>query len=134
MGTTGANQWGRLEVFRQHIFYNNINGSEQMTVEVVQNAVGNRLAALSEIGCRRRSFHNNTTPSGNNLTPYGLNIQEQWERVLQIHPQFVFVTGWNEWIALRLSEFGSVKLPVMFVDEFDWEHDRDIEPADGSDG
>ncbi len=135
VGPTGPNQWGWLEVFPQHIFYNSTHGSEQMTVGVGQNAVGNRLAAMSEIGSRGRSFHNNTIPTDNKLTPYGLNVQEQWERVLQIDPQFVFVTGWNEWIALRLSEFASVKLPVMFVDEFDWEHSRDIEPCvGGTDG
>jgi hypothetical protein len=104
-------------------------------IGVGQNAVGNRLGSMSEIGARGRSFHNDTLPSGNKLTPYGLNLQEQWERVLDIDPEFVFVTGWNEWIALRLSEFASIKLPVMFVDEFDWEHSRDIEPcAGGTDG
>jgi hypothetical protein len=135
VGPTGPNQWGWLEVFPQHIFYNNVNVSEQMTVGVGQNAVDNRLGSMSEVGSRGRSFHNNTFPPGNTLTPYGLNIQEQWERVLQIDPQFVFVTGWNEWAAIRLSEFASIKLPVMFVDEFDWEHSRDIEPcAGGTDG
>ncbi|CAF1029508.1 unnamed protein product [Adineta steineri] len=135
IGPTGPNQWGWLEVFPQHIFRSTSNTSEQMTVGVGQNAVGNRLGSMSETGSRGRSFHNNTIPSGNTLTPYGLNVQEQWERVLQIDPQFVFVTGWNEWIALRLSEFASIKLPVMFVDEFDWEHSRDMEPcAGGTDG
>ncbi|CAF4228937.1 unnamed protein product, partial [Adineta steineri] len=135
IGPTGPNQWGWLEVFPQHIFKSSSNTSEQMTVGVGQNAVGNRLGSMSETGSRGRSFHNNTVPSGNMLTPYGLNVQEQWERVLQIDPQFVFVTGWNEWIALRLSEFASIKLPVMFVDEFDWEHSRDMEPcAGGTDG
>lgn len=135
IGPTGPDQWGWLEVYPQHIFKNSANVAEQMTVGVGQNAVGNRLGSMSEVGSRGRSFHNDTIPSGNTLTPYGLNIQEQWERVLQIDPQFVFVTGWNEWIALRLSEFASIKLPVMFVDEFDWEHSRDIEPCvGGSDG
>jgi hypothetical protein len=86
---------------------------------------------MSEIGARGRSFHNDSIPSGNKLTPYGLNLQERWERALKVDPPFVFVTGWNEWIALRLSEFANIKLPVMFVDEFDWEHSRDIEPFGG---
>lgn len=131
IGPTGADQWGWLEVFPQHIFRSSANVSEQMTVGVAQNAIGNRLGAMSEVGSRGRSFHNGTIPSGTTLTPYGLNCQEQWERALQIDPQFVFVTGWNEWIALRLSQFGTVQLPVMFVDEFDWEHSRDIEPCAG---
>ena len=131
VGPNGPNQWGWLEVYPQHIFKNIANVSEQMVVGVGQNAVGDRLAAMSEVGSRGRSFHNHTFPSDKTLTSYGLNIQEQWERALEIDPQFIFVTGWNEWIALRLSEFTSVKLPVMFVDEFDWEHSRDIEPCAG---
>jgi hypothetical protein len=131
VGPTGVNQWGWLEVFPQHIFQNSANVSEQMTVGVAQNAVGNRLGSMSETGSRGRSFHNGTIPLNNTSTPYGFNVQEQWERVLEIDPQFVFVTGWNEWIAVRLSEFASIKLPVMFVDEFDWEHSRDIEPCVG---
>jgi hypothetical protein len=135
LGPTGANQWGWLQVFPQHIFRNSANVSEEMTVGVAQNAVGNRHGAMSEMGAKGRSFHNNTNSSGTTLTPYGLNFKEQWERVLEIDPQFIFVTGWNEWIALRLSEFANITLPVMFVDEFDWEHSRDIEPcAGGSDG
>ncbi|UJR11213.1 hypothetical protein I4U23_015394 [Adineta vaga] len=131
IGPTDVNQWGWLEVYPQHIFKNSANVAEQMTVGVGQNAVGNRIGSMSEVGARGRSFHNNTIPSGKTSTPYGLNIQEQWERALQVDPEFVFVTGWNEWIALRLSEFASIKLPVMFVDEFDWEHSRDIEPCAG---
>jgi hypothetical protein len=131
VGPTGPDQWGWLEVFPQHIFENSANISEQMTVGVGQNAVGDRLGSMSEVGARGRTFHNNTFPPDKSLTPYGLNIQEQWERALQVDPEFVFVTGWNEWIALRLNEFASIQLPVMFVDEFDWEHSRDIEPCAG---
>jgi len=47
---------------------------------------------------------------------------------------FIFVTGWNEWFAGRFDEFANVKLPVMFVDTFDQEHSRDIEPMRGGHG
>ncbi len=135
VGPTGPNQWGWLEVFPQHIYMTSANVSEEMTVGVAQNAVGNRLGSMSEMGARGRSFHNNTNSSGTTLTPYGLNVQEQWERVIEIDPLFAFVTGWNEWIAMRLPEFNNITLPVMFVDEFDWEYSRDIEPcAGGTDG
>ncbi len=130
-GPTELDQWGWLEVYPQHIFKSSTYVSEQMTVGVAQNAVGNRLGAMSEISSRGRSFHNTTNPHLQNLTSYGLNVQEQWERVLKVDPQFVFVTGWNQWIAQRVSKFADIKLPVMFVDEFDWEHSRDIEPCAG---
>ena len=131
IGPTGPDQWGWLEVYPQHIFKSSAGVAEQMTVGVAQNAVDGRLGSMSEAHSVGRSYHNHTLPSDNSSTPYRLNIQEQWERALQIDPQFVFVTGWNEWIAMRLSEFASIKLPVMFVDEFNWEHSRDIEPCAG---
>jgi hypothetical protein len=53
---------------------------------------------------------------------------------LREDPRFIFVTGWNEWIAGRFAEFNGVKLPVMFVDQFDQEHSRDIEPMRGGHG
>jgi hypothetical protein len=65
---------------------------------------------------------------------YGLNFAEQWDRALAEDPQIVFVTGWNEWFAGRYGEFAGVKEPVMFVDEFDQEHSRDIEPMEGGHG
>ena len=131
VGPTGPDQWGWLEVYPQHIFNSSAGIAEQMTVGVAQNAVDGRLGSMSEARALGRSFHNHTFPADNSSTPYGLNIQEQWERALEVDPQFVFVTGWNEWIAERFSEFASIKLPVMFVDEFDWEHSRDIEPCAG---
>ncbi len=41
------------------------------------------------------------------------------------------VTGWNEWIAGRFGEPGR---PVMFVDQFNQEFSRDIEPMKGGHG
>lgn len=131
VGPTGPDQWGWLEVYPQHIFNSSVGIAEQMTVGVAQNAVDGRLGSMSEAHALGRSFHNHTFPVDNSSTPFGLNIQEQWERALTVDPQFVFVTGWNEWIAERFSEFASIKLPVMFVDEFNWEHSRDIEPCAG---
>ena len=46
----------------------------------------------------------------------------------------VFITGWNEWIAGRFKEFNGIREPVMFVDQFDQEHSRDIEPMRGGHG
>jgi len=58
---------------------------------------------------------------------------EQWERALEIDPPFVFVAGWNEWIAGRFNKnapfYGSGS--VTFVDQFDQEFSRDCEPMKG---
>ena len=46
-------------------------------------------------------------------------------------PPFVMVTGWNEWIAGRFGKPGG---PPEFVDQFDQEFSRDIEPMQGGHG
>ena len=63
---------------------------------------------------------------------YGLNFQEQWDRAIALDPELIFVTGWNEFIAGKWEK-GSTWTgePFSFVDEFDSEHSRDIEPNKG---
>ena len=131
IGPTQPDEWGWLEVAPQHVFRDDQGRAEQMTVSVAQNAVDGRLGAMTEPHARGRSFHDNTLPTGTALTPWGLNLQEQWDRALAADPEFIFVTGWNEWVAQRYTSFNGISAPVVFVDEFDWEHSRDIEPMTG---
>ena len=137
------NMWAWLEVHPQHVFLNDRGEMEQMAVGVAQNAVrdpnappegvftGLRLGTLSEPGSLGRSFHNGGDAEGLDAVPYGYNFAEQWERALREDPLFIFITGWNEWFGGRFDEFAGVKLPVMFVDTFDQEHSRDVEPMKG---
>ncbi|MBL9126368.1 MAG: hypothetical protein JNL97_01915, partial [Verrucomicrobiales bacterium] len=133
-GPTRPDMWSWLEVYPQHVFRNARGEKEQMSVGVAQNAVGDRLGSMSEPGARGRSFHRSATDTSPGAVRRGFNVMEQWERALAEDPRFVFVTGWNEWIAGRFAEFNRVKLPVMFVDQFDQEHSRDIEPMQGGHG
>ena len=80
------------------------------------------------------SFHNGAVDRRRNAVLYGHNVAEQWERALKEDPKFIFITGWNEWFAGRYDEFAGIRQPVMFVDEFDQEHSRDIEPMQGGHG
>ena len=105
-----------------------------MSVGVGQNAVKGRLGSMSEEYAQGRSFHHGATDSRPDAVRLGLNVTEQWQRALAEDPRFIFVTGWNEWIAGRFAEFNRIKLPVMFVDQFDHEHSRDIEPMRGGHG
>ena len=72
-----------------------------------------------------RSWHNGAKDTRENAAHYGLNFDEQWRRVMQEKPKFVFVTGWNEWIAGRFQEWSkyshedSYFKHGMFVDQFD---------------
>ncbi len=132
-GPTGPEQWGWLEVAPQHAFYKVPGIPEQITVGVAQNAVEGKLSALSNPRSHGRSFHDSHQPPPENCDTTGRNFSEQWERALQVDPPFVFVTGWNEWIAGRFDHsapfFGAG--PVTFVDQFDQEFSRDCEPMKG---
>jgi len=130
-GPTQPDMWSWLEVHPQHVFRNAKGEKEQMAVGVAQNAVGGRLGCLSEAGARGRGFHAGADDDTPDAVSRGLNFAEQWARALQEDPRLVFVTGWNEWIAGRFDEFNGVRLPVMFVDQFDPGHSRDIEPMKG---
>lgn len=130
-GPTGPDQWGWLEKHPQHVFRNSAGEAEQMTVGVGQNTQGTRCCAFSEKDTYGRSLHGGRKDSRPGAVNLGLNFAEQWERALRVDPQFIFITGWNEWIAMRLPEFGGVREPVMFVDQYTQEYSRDIEPMKG---
>ncbi|MEI7730969.1 MAG: hypothetical protein WCO56_15445 [Verrucomicrobiota bacterium] len=133
-GSTGPDQWSWLEISPQHTFTNAHGGREMMSVGVAQNAVGRRLGSMSEPDAKGRSFHHGAMDQSPGAVNCGLNFAEQWERALAVDPDFIFITGWNEWVANRYNEFGGVKHPVMFVDTFDQEHSRDVEPMRGGHG
>lgn len=133
-GPTRPDMWAWLEVYPQHVFRNARGEKEQMAVGVAQNAVGSRLATLSEPGARGRNWHRGGNDPAPDAVLHGHNFAEQFERALKEDPQFIFITGWNEWIAGRFAEFNGVRLPVMFVDQFNQEFSRDIEPMKGGHG
>lgn len=64
-----------------------------------------------------------------NAIKYGIFIQEQWDYVIEENPKIVFVTGWNEWVAIRHEEWGGYE--NAFPDQFNDEFSRDIEPSNG---
>ena len=133
-GPSRPDQWSWLEVFPQHVFRNALGAKEMMAVGVAQNAVSNRLGAMSEPDSMGRSYHRGAFDRTPGAVKYGLNFAEQWERALREDPQFLFITGWNEWIASRFSESCGVRGPAVFPDECDQEHSRDIEPMKGGHG
>jgi hypothetical protein len=136
VGPTGPEQWGWLEVAPQHTFYKTADTPEQITVGVAQNALDGKLSVLSNPRSHGRSFHDSQEPAPEDCDTTGRNFSEQWERAFEVDPPFVFVTGWNEWIAGRFDKnapfYGSG--PVTFVDQFDQEFSRDCEPMKGGHG
>jgi len=134
LGPTGPDMWSWLEVYPQHIFKKSRGEKEQMSVGVAQNAVGRRLGSMSEPGARGRSFREGHPATQPDDILQGYNFAQQWERAISEDPRLVFVTGWNEWVAGRFDSFNGIHTPPMFVDEFDEEHSRDIEPMKGGHG
>ena len=135
-GPSGPEEWGWLEVTPQHAFYKTPGVAEQVTVGVAQNAVEGKLGVLSNPQSHGRSFHDGKEPEPKDRDMTGRNFAEQWDRAFQLDPAFVFITGWNEWIAGRYkadSGFHGAG-PVAFVDQFNEEFSRDIEPMKGGHG
>jgi hypothetical protein len=133
-GPTGPDMWSWLEVAPQHVFKNGNGEKEEMSVGVAQNAADGKLGAMSNPHSLGRSYHDGKWDLEPGAVKHGYNFAEQWENALKEDPKFVFVTGWNEWIAGRFNEFAGYTAPVIFVDEFDQEHSRDIEPMAGGHG
>jgi len=134
-GPTRSDHWGWLEIYPQHGFGNGSSGGyEQVTVGVAQNWSKERgLTAMNAPGVFGRSYTNSGGTSGDETAVnYGYNFQEQWDRALELDPEFVFVTGWNEWIAGR-QEYWEGQYNA-FPDLFSQECSRDIEPMKGGHG
>lgn len=51
----------------------------------------------------------------------------EWDIAMRHDPRFVFITGWNEWVALK-SPYGG---EYMYCDNVDMEYSRDAEPMKG---
>jgi len=107
---------------------------EEMSVSVAEHPTAN-------VG---RSFRARRQPAASKVqTDRGLHFAEQWDRALAVSPEFVFVTGWNEWMAQRfISKGDGMRLcgqllkpgDSFFVDEYNEEFSRDIEPMRGGHG
>ena len=119
-------------------------GTEQMCVSVAQTAADGELVAMNSGGnVQGRSFthgdYSYTYQKGEEIVTvdssvensllYGLNFQQQWDYAIECDPEFIFVTGWNEWLAGRWREWQGTE--NAFPDQFSDEYSRDIEPAKG---
>ena len=143
IGPTGPDQWSWLEVYPQHVFKNSQGAAEQMSVGVAHNALPRTPgpAPMSDKrGAMGRSWHQGHRDPRPGAVDWGLNFEEQWQRALEVNPKFIFVTGWNEWIAGRYTQWSKYTdadcyYPGgLFVDEYTQEYSRDCEPMRGGHG
>ena len=68
-----------------------------------------------------------------NAVLYGACFAEQWENALAVDPEIVFVTAWNEWVAMRIDNWPASpeQYQNCFVDQYNTEFSRDCEPSAG---
>ncbi|MBQ3332233.1 MAG: hypothetical protein IJG83_02305, partial [Thermoguttaceae bacterium] len=98
---------------------------------------GAYVSDMSRGVARGRSYRVGADGPMDDDTPYfsealsgeGINFAQQWERVLELDPPYVMITGWNELFAPRQ---GRGEGRSVFVDEFSPEYSRDIEPMRGA--
>nr|MDQ2731592.1 hypothetical protein [Armatimonadota bacterium] len=109
---------------------------EQVTVGIAQNYnATTHLAPMSFPGAFGRSYHGGKMDTRPDAVNWGLNFTEQWDQALKLDPPFVFITGWNEWTAGFYDSWAGYHAPPpIFVDEFNQEFSRDIEPMRGGHG
>lgn len=138
--------WGWCSDYPQTLFGKDLYGNvEQICVSVAQNANENGLIAMnSPVGTvQGRAFTDGDfsysyvyggetiTVDGNTEDAYlyGLNFQQQWDYAIAQDPEFIFVTGFNEWIAGRWENW--MGTDNAFPDQFSPAYSRDIEPSNG---
>ena len=136
-GPARPDQWCWLEIFPQNGYIPLPDGRFEMVgVGVAQNHSQNRrsggagLAAMNDRDVFGRGYRaGREEPATEEDVLLGRNVEQQWSRALELDPDFIFITGWNEWTAGRFREwFG---LPNAFPDEYNEPFSRDIEPERG---
>ena len=131
-----AGQWGWLSVYPQATFKAKMRDTqvEEITVGVAQNHnyKTHKLTAMNGKNVTDRTYTSKGYDTREDAVLYGANFEEQFEYALEVDPEFIFITGWNEWVAIRQESWPPTN-PVSnaFADQFDDLRSRDIEPSKG---
>lgn len=130
----GKDKWPWIDHYPQNYgWHDDPDTPEQIVVASAQHPISN-------IG---RSFHEGRQPPEDSINSgAGWFFAEQWRRAHEVDPEFVFITGWNEWVAMRFTDGRAKKImgkPIkkgetFFVDQYNEEFSRDIEPMAGGFG
>lgn len=129
-----VNGWPWIAFTRpQHVFLNQRGEREIVNVSVCQHpnaTVGMGGSAFyGNMDNWGRSYRNGS--HGNPATDifYGYNFQEQWDFALQQNVPFIYITGWNEWVAGRWDSKDGNSEHSWFCDQASPEYSRDAEPT-----
>lgn len=128
------NGWPWIDFIRPQHVYKNLQGEREIiNVSVCQHPdPGAGMGGSAFYGNKNnwgRSYRNGTPGDPEKDIFYGYNFQEQWDYAIQQDVPFVFITGWNEWIAGRWGSTDGNPEHSYFCDQADPEYSRDIEPT-----
>lgn len=129
-----TNGWPWIEFVRPQKTYKNTKGQiEIMNVSVAQHPNPTAGMGGSAFYGNKENWGRSYSKGspGNPATDIalGLNFQEQWDYALTQNTPFVYVTGWNEWIAGKFRSRDDNPEHSWFCDQASPEYSRDIEPT-----
>lgn len=128
------NGWPWIDFVRPQRVYKNLKGER----EIINVSVSQHPNAAAGMGGSAfygnednwgRSFRNNQVGNSKTDIFWGYNFQEQWDYALEQNAPFIFITGWNEWIAGRWTSTDNNPNHSYFCDQASPEFSRDIEPT-----
>jgi hypothetical protein len=137
---TAPTRWRFMDVHEQRPALDDAGKVEQLAVA---KSMGGPLNNNMKIGCVSCVPGVTPTFDAKWLTPdtaRGLFFEKQWKVAQAVHPKILLVTGWNEW---KASVWNRAGVPFLgrvtakddpygyFVDEFNMEFNRDLEPMKG---
>ncbi|MBQ1847597.1 MAG: hypothetical protein II135_06305 [Clostridia bacterium] len=131
---TVKDQWGWLSVYPQAVYQDRTKKNEMITVGVAQNFNTKKrcLTAMNGPNVADRTYTSKGYDTRENAKLYGANFAEQFEYALEVDPEFIFITGWNEWVAIRQQSWPPTNsVSNAFADQFNDIASRDIEPSKG---
>ncbi len=135
--TSGQDTWSWVTHWpQQYGWHESPDLPEELSVSIAQHPTTNY--GRSNLGNVQPPYDDDFRTGTEHL---GLYFEQQWQRALEVDPEFIYVTGWNEWIAghyivqpgtdtaflgkqLNLGDF-------FHVDGFNEEYSRDAEPMNG---
>ncbi|HWS00115.1 MAG TPA: hypothetical protein VN249_05830, partial [Prolixibacteraceae bacterium] len=129
-----VNGWPWIEFTRpQHVYLNEKGEREIVNVSVCQHpnpTVG--MGGSAFYGNREnwgRSYRNGSHGNPETDIFWGYNFQEQWDFALKQEVPFIYITGWNEWVAGRWDSKDGNPEHSWFCDQASPEYSRDAEPT-----
>lgn len=132
--TVQKNGWPWIDFQRPQTVYINYKGQREIiNVSVSQHP--NHIAGMGgsafygNMDNWGRSYRNGSYGNPETDIVHGYNFQEQWDYALKQDVSFIFITGWNEWVAGRWGSTDDNPEHSYFCDQASPEYSRDIEPT-----